>query len=291
RNFMFITGIIIGLLIGPKAELLSFLNLPVLIIIMTSAMIQINLKDLANIKRSLKPALNGIFLNHIAAGIIIISLGYLFFQEDGLWAGIVLTAASPPGVGIMPFSVILGGNIFYSASGVFAGFISSVFIAPLLVKYLIGPGIVEPSAVFSTLVKLILIPLVISRIIRLTGTQEKIKKYTGPIVNTGFSILFVILFGVNRHMFFKNIPDLLKLVLIFSASVFGLAIIIRLFLKNSKVSDSTYTSIILLATIKNSLFGASIGLALIGTKAAMPGTVLTFVIILYLLFVEKFVSR
>jgi len=65
RNFLFIAGILAGLAAGESISVLAFLNMPLLMLIMTFSMIEIDLSVLKKIEIFFKPALTGILLNHI----------------------------------------------------------------------------------------------------------------------------------------------------------------------------------------------------------------------------------
>ena len=152
---------------------------------------------------------------------------------------------------------------------------------------LIGEGTVDVGDVVGVMWKVVLIPLALAFLIRKTGLQKKISNYYGPVVNAGFALMFAILFGVNRGVFLYEPDRILKLLGIFILSVFGLAFLIRAVLIRGGFSRAEGISILLSGTVKNSLFASAIGLELIGPAAALPGTILTFVIIGYLMLVER----
>ncbi|MGM0568977.1 MAG: hypothetical protein ACQESB_07175 [Elusimicrobiota bacterium] len=56
------------------------------------------------------------------------------------------------------------------------------------------------------------------------------------------------------------------------------------------MDEATKKSIILTSTIKNSIFGATAGLALLGPEGALPGTVFTLVTLIYLILVDKILA-
>ena len=287
RNALFLGAIVVGLIVGPEMRTVEWLNLPMLVLIMTVAALELRAEYFRSAGTILKAAFSGIILNLLVSGGIVIGLGYLLFPAGRIRDGIVLAAACPPGLAIVPFTIVMGGSVAYSVNAFSTGYIFSAFLMPFLTGLLIENGVVSAGDVLGVMWKLILIPLVLSFIIKKSGLWSKSKNYYGPAVNLGFAVMFAILFGVNRHIFLLNPLNIAKLVLIFAVSIFALALAIKTFLKLKGVSRSMSVSMLLSGTVKNSLFAAAIGLALLGPEAAVPGTVLTFVIIGYLMILGK----
>lgn len=287
RNSLFLGAIAVGLIVGPGMRTVEWLNLPVLILIMTVAALELRAEYFRSAAMILKATFSGIILNLLVAGGIVLGLGYLLFPPGLMRDGIILAAACPPGLAIVPFTIVMGGSVAYSINAFSTGYIFSVFLMPFLTGLLIEKEVVSAGHVIGVMWKLILIPLVLSFVIKKSGLRLKAKNYYGPAVNLGFAVMFAILFGVNRHIFLHDPLDIAKLVFIFSVSIFALALVLKTLLKLKGVSRSKSVSILLSGTVKNSLFAAAIGLTLLGPEAAVPGTVLTFVIIAYLMVLGK----
>ena len=287
RNALFLGAIVVGLIVGPAMRMVEWLNIPVLVLIMTVAALELRAEYFRNAGTILKAAFSGIILNLLVSGGIVLGLGYLLFPAGRIRDGIILAAACPPGLAIVPFTIVMGGSLAYSVNAFSTGYIFSVFLMPLLTGLLIEKGVVSAGNVIGVMWKLILIPLVLSFIIKKTGMRLKAKNYYGPAVNLGFAVMFAILFGMNRHIFLHDPLEIAKLVLIFAVSIFALALAIKTLLKLKGISRPKSVSILLSGTVKNSLFAAAIGLTLLGPEAAVPGTVLTFVIIAYLMILGK----
>lgn len=287
RNALFIFAIVIGLIVGPGMAKISWLNIPALIVVMTVAALELQAEHFRRLKTIVKATFSGIFLNLFTAGAIVLGLGYLLFGPGPMRDGIILAAACPPGLGIVPFTIVMGGSLAYSVNAFSTGYLFSVVLTPLLAGLLIGENAVTPGDVVGVMWKVVLIPLALAFLIKKTGLKKRIRNCYGPVVNAGFALMFAILFGVNRSVFLYEPERILKLFLIFTLSVLGLALVIRTVLIRRGVSRAEGISILLSGTVKNSLFASAIGLELIGPSAALPGTILTFVIIAFLMLVER----
>ncbi len=287
RNALFAAAVIVGLLVGPGMDKLAGLNIPVLMVVMTVAALELQFRHFRSLSAIVRAALSGVLLNMFAAGAIVLGLGCLFFPAGALRDGIILAAACPPGLGIVPFTIVMGGSVAYSVNAFAGGYLFAVLLTPLLTGILIGQDTVTVFDVTGTMGRLILIPLVVALIIRKVGLRERLKGYYGPAVNTGFAVILAILCGVNRGVFLQDPVQIGKLFLIFLLSVGGLGLLIRVVLIRFCVSRARAVSVLLSGTVKNSLFASALGLSLIGPEAALPGTILTFVIFGYLMLVEK----
>jgi len=287
RNVLFGLAVLVGLIVGPGMAKLGWINIPVLVAVMTVAALEVRLGHFRGARAWARAAFAGVLLNLVATGLLVLAAGYLLFPAGDVRDGVVLAALSPPGLGIVPFTVVMGGNVAYSTSAFVAGYVSAVFLAPLLAGLLIGEGTVTASDFFGVLWKLVAIPLALGFLIRAFGLRDRVKPFYGTVVNWGFALMFAVLFGVNRGIFLHDPGKIAKLFLTFGLSVFLPALLIRHFLRRGTVPREDGISILLTGTVKNSLFAAALGLSLIGPAAALPGTILTFVILAYLLVVER----
>lgn len=290
RNVIFITSAVTGLVIGSPLGVISFFNTPILMLIMALSFAETDLFELKNFKRALNPFLAGIGLNYFLTFFLFIALGRLFGLEDKIWAGLVIAAATPPGLAIIPFALVVKGDLVYASLATFSGFLATLILTPWLAAVFVGDGIIKFLDIFQLLFILILIPLIIGRIVKVMGGGGLAKKIHGPVVNLGFGIIFSVMLGTSREILIAHPMSSFKLLFISVLVVFGLAFFMKYFLRKRDIRADTKKSIILVATIKNSIFGAALGLTLLGPEAALAGTVLTFVILTYLIFVEKIVE-
>ena len=290
RNFIFVSALIAGFIFGETLEIFSFLNIPILIVIMSVAVTETDLSQFKNVKKTLRPVAAGILLNYFFIFALILILGKLFMIEGDLWAGLVLTAATPPGLAIMPFTALLGGNIFFAAAATFSAFIAALVFTPFLTSVFAGGGVISFSEIFNLFFLMIIIPVIVGSVMRKAGLAGFAKKVHGNVVNIGFGVIFAVISGVNRSIVFEYPGELLRLIIIFAIAVYGAAYLFKFILAKTNIDKKTAMSIIIIVSVKNSIFGAAAGYELISPLGAAPGTLMTFVILSYLMFIERIVN-
>ena len=64
-----------------------------------------------------RTALNSLLLNYVILGGIILLMGRWLINDSEFWAGLVILAAVPLAVAVVPFSYILGANTVFSLTG------------------------------------------------------------------------------------------------------------------------------------------------------------------------------
>ncbi len=291
RNFIFTAALIAGFLFGIRLEALAFINLPVLMIIMAISITETDFSAFKNLRKLLSPFLGGVLLNYFLIFFLLILLGSGLGIEGELWEGLVITAATPPGLAIMPFTAIVGGSLFYSAASTFSAFLAALLFTPWLTSVFGGGRAPVPQEIFRVFFLLIVIPFIAGGLFRKSGLSGFAGRIRSAAVNIGFGLIFAVMTGINREIILGRLGETGRLFILFAVSVFIPAFLLKSFLYRSNKNDlETAKSIILTATIKNSLFGAAAGLSLIGPAASLPGTVMTFVILLYLMFIEKILA-
>jgi predicted Na+-dependent transporter len=255
-------------------------------------MAEIDLSFIKDIKFTLYSGTVILILNHIIFGITILTPAYFIFKsEQSLWTGFVLVAVSAPGVGIIPFTKILGGDMKLSVSSVFIGFCMSMIIAPLTISLLVDSSVVSPWFIGKTIIKLVVIPLIIGRLLCLFKLQEYALKSHKYVVNIGFAVIFAIIVGVNRNLMFEHPEYVFKTGLLVAIHFTVLIIIYRTVLSKLKKQISDKVSLFLMGMIKNTIFAATVGLMLTDTSAAIPGLMSTAAVIVFFMLVERIVPK
>jgi BASS family bile acid:Na+ symporter len=135
------------------------------------------------------------------------------------------------------------------------------------------------------LVELVMVPLILSRLLILTGLDRPLDKWRGTIINWGFFIVTFTVVGLNREVFLGQPEVLVRTSIIGVLSIFGLGFLIQAVCKRLGVKEERSVSFILLGTVKNSGFAAATALALFSEKASVPGTVISVFIVLYLVWI------
>ena len=138
---------------------------------------------------------------------------------------------------------------------------------------------------------LIIVPLVISRILLWNRIAEHIEPIKGTITNWGFFIVFYTIVGVNQDIFVRQPLRLLPVALIAIASTFLLGMIIDSAGRLFKIDKKITTSLVLLGTLKNYGLAGGLALALFGKQTALPATVSTIFMFIYIIWLGFKVRR
>ncbi|MFA8437215.1 MAG: bile acid:sodium symporter family protein [Marinifilaceae bacterium] len=288
RNFILVLAVFLGMWKGDYAAFIKDYTFYILAIVMTFSMTGIQTHSLFPLQRNIKPMLVGTFLNYIVFGVVIIAVAYWLMPSEKLFIGFVVIAATPPGVAVIPFSHILGGDVKYSIIGVLGAFIASVFLAPAIVGFFAqveGEGI-NSFQLFVNMVKLVVLPLLFSRVLLWKPIQAGIVKVRGSVVDWGFAIIIFTAVGVNRQVFFSNFEVLLLSSVVLFIGTFGIGSLYELFVRKMGVREDVGTTQNLLLTIKSSGFSVVTALSLFGTEAAIPSAVMALFVLMYLLFLS-----
>jgi BASS family bile acid:Na+ symporter len=287
RNFILIFSVLLGLIAGDAAHYIKEYTFYVLAIVMTFSTTGINTKAILPIKSMIKPMIIGSLLNYVVFGSVIISLAYLLMPTQDLFLGFVIIASTPAGVAVIPFSGILNGDLKYGIIGTLGVFLSSLFFAPLILNVFSGlEGGINSMDLFWIMVKLVIIPLILSRLLLYRPILPTVQKIRGKVVDFGFAIILFTAIGLNRQVFFSNFDILALVSLVLFLSVFGLGFVYSKFCKWMKFNPQIATTQNLLLTIKSSGFAVVTALSLFGEEAAIPSAILSIVILAYLLFLN-----
>lgn len=287
RNFILVLAVVLGLLVGEHAILFKNYTFYVLAVVMTFSTTGISSKAMFPLKDMIKPMIVGSLLNYVVFGAVIIALSFWLMPTPELFLGFVVIASTPPGVAVIPFSHILGGDLKYAIVGTLGAFLSSLFFAPLIIGLFSNiDGGINPLTLFIAMVQLVLLPLLISRFLLWNPIKPTVEKVRGRIVDWGFAFIIFTAVGLNRQVFFSNFEILLLVSLVLFLGIFGLGWIFTLLSRKLGVKTSIATSQNLLVTIKSSGFSVVTALTLFGEEAAIPSAVLAVVVLSYLLYLS-----
>lgn len=287
RNFILILAVLLGLSFGEWASVFQSYTFYILAIVMTFSTTGISTRAMFPLQQMIKPILMGSFLNYVVFGAVIIPLSYWLMPTPELFLGFVVIASTPPGVAVIPFSHILDGDLKYSIVGVLGAFLASIFLAPFIVStFAKMEGGIDPLHLFVSMIKLILIPLLISRLLLWNPIKPTVEKIRGKIVDWGFAFIVFTAVGLNRQVFFSNFDILLLVSFVLFIGTFGLGWVYDKFCKALKISKPVAVTQNLLVTIKSSGFAVVTALSLFGKEAAIPSAVMAVFVLMYLLYLS-----
>jgi len=286
RNFIFLLALGLGILLPQAANLAKPLTLPALALVLTLSTMAVSNSILRSPRELFLPAIAGIAMSYLLLGNVIIALSTAIIREDNLWKGFVLMAAVPPAIAVIPFSVILKGNVRYALFGTVGAYLGGLLLLPLIVIGLIGARVIDPLDLVIILLLLVVLPLLLSRFLIWKGWNLKLEPQKGAITNWLFFLVLYTSTGLNRDILTSLPGSLLPVALIAFASTFLLGFLIKWVGRFLKVSDDILTSLILLGTLKNYGIASGLALTFLSRESVLPATVGTFFMIFYVMWLD-----
>ncbi len=282
KNTLLVLSVLGGIFLPQFSHTLAPFTFWFLAIVMTFSLSGLSFRSLFPIKTVIKPMLIGILLNYLIFGVLILIVASLFFDvKSDLFIGFVIIAATPPGVAIIPFSVKLNGDLNYSIVGVFGAFLASIFLTPAIIEFFVGNGSVDSMQLFKIMMLLIVLPFGISRLLRQKQFLKTVEKTRGQVIDIGFALIIYASIGINNHVFFNDFYLLFKINLVFFIVMFFGSYVFKFIIKN-KVSPAKAISTRLLFAIKSSGFAVVTAMELFGDRVAIPATVMSVLVLVYL---------
>ncbi len=286
RNVILIGAILLGLFFGDNAHLFKSFNIYILAIVMTFSTTGISLKSMLPIKSAIKTMAISVFLGYFIFSSVLLLLAHFLIKDEQLFFGLVIIAASPPGVAVIPFTHVLKGNMNYTMIGTIGAYLSSVILTPLIILLFSGSTSLSPWLLVLIMVKIIVIPFIISRILLLPPLEKTIIKIRAKVVDFGFAIIIYTAVGLNSAVFFSNFDVLLSISMVLVLAMFLLGYLHEKIATKKGMANDIIVSQNLLLTIKSSGFTASASLAIFGREAAVPSAVLAVLVLVYLIYLS-----
>jgi len=288
RNFILPFAFILGLSFPGLAQYTKSLTIPALALVMTISLSSISTSNMLEWKKLSKPLILGILLNYALLGSLILLLTFILIPEKSLRIGMILVAASPPGVAIMPFSAILSGNMIFSLFATFGAYLAALIIAPAITISLAGAETFPLSGLALNLLYLIILPIVFSRFLRLEKISSFLESWRGTITNWGLFVVIFTVIGINQASFFTDFDILLRIALIAFLTTFPLFYLLHFIFRKLNIKRSDAITMMLLGTIKNSGFAAALAISLFNdSSSSIPGAIISAVYAIYLIWLGK----
>jgi len=281
RNFILPLAVVLSLAVGQTAVWTKPALLPVLMLIMTVSTASITSKELAAFKTMARPILISQLLNYFVLGGVILLAAWLMVDDKELWSGFVVLAAMPPAIAVTPYSYLLKGNTFFSLIGMVAAYLFALVITPAVMILFLGVGFLNPMELLLILLQIIIVPLIASRLLRLTKLIHSIDRWRGTFINWCFFVVVFTIIGLNRQVLFGEVDALLKISAVVIISTFVLGHVLQLVAKALHLSKQTVISWMLMGTLKNYGLASVIALTLFSEKASIPSAIGVVFSVLY----------
>jgi BASS family bile acid:Na+ symporter len=286
RDFLLIFSIVLGLAWGDGAKAAEKAVLPALALVMTLSVMGVPGSVFRSPKSLILPALAGLLLNYGLLGGLLLGLNFALIRDDTLRAGFVIMAAVPPAVAVIPFTFLLNGDSPFSLVATIGCYLGALVIMPLITLTLLGEGFADSRKLIMIMVELILAPLVVSRVLRWSGASEKLDPWKGSLTNWSFALITYTIVGLNRHLFLSQPFLIVPVAFIALATTFLLGFGIEGIGRLLGVGREKMISLVLLGTHKNTGLAAGLALTLFGDKTALPATVSTIFMIVYIIWLS-----
>lgn len=289
RNAILISALIIAFLFPEPSKYLKEYTIYILGIVMIFSTTGIKFSMLKDMKSFLKVTFQSFILNYLIFGTIILGIAYFVFDET-IFNGFVVIAATPPGVAIIPFSFTFKGDLDYSFRGILGTYLLSILLAPLIIAFFTEGVTLNPTIVILVIVKIIVVPIILSRFLLIKKVYPITEKVRGKIVDWGFALIIYIAIAINRNIIFSDLTTVFKSTTVLIIAIF-ISGIIYLFLTRKTNNKQLQISKNLMLTIKSSGFAIAVTIILFEEKSAIPAAVMSILVLLWLISLNVYYSR
>ena len=283
RDFILFLGLTLGLAAGGGAHYTEHAVLPLLAVVMTLSTMGVDGSVFRSPRALVAPALAGVVMNFGILGGLLLGLNALLIESDAFARGFIILAAVPPAVAVVPFTSLLRGNSSFSLIGSIGCYLGALVITPIMALALLGTNVIQPGKLIIILLELILAPLIFSRVLLWTGASRRLEPVKGTITNWSFFVITYTIIGLNRELFLHQPLSLAPVMMIAVASTFVLGALIEGLGKLFHLEAPTMVSLVLLGTLKNYALAGGLALTLFDQHTAVPATVSTVFMIVYII--------
>jgi len=282
RDFILSLALVMGLFLPQASRWTQHLTLPALALVMSMSTMGISRGAFPSPRSLIIPAILGVLMSYAVLGGFILGMSALFIHDKELWNGFIVLAIMPPAVAVIPLPIFEGYNAF-SLAGTMGGYLGAMVILPLVLYNFLESSRFVLERLSIAAIVLIIIPLIVSRILRWRKIDKDLEKIKGAITNWSFFVVVYSIVGLNQDIFTHQPMKLLPVAAIAVGSMFALGLIIEWVGKLFRIDPQTTMSLVLLGTIKNYGLAAGIALSLFSKESALPATVSTIFMFVYVI--------
>ena len=248
-----------------NADLRSNLTIITLATMLTVSLSRIPYTNLNPIKYR-KSVIRSVLLGLVISSIIPL-IGYLILKdtEYGDQAmGLVFIAATPFAASVAPLSFILGGDMEHATRGTIVVYILALLWIPFIVWATLGE-VVDMTNVFITVLELIGIPLVLSRLLTKVNIN---KEFMAIFLNC--CIFFLVWLSVGSTNFKGDAWIFAAFIIIAALRSFGLGNAVEFTEKKMGIHWKQRVSDILMTSYKNKGIAIALCMAVLGPTGLAP---------------------
>jgi len=257
-SFIFAISIILGFILPGAARYSEPLVTPALLVMMTFSLTEIDIRT----EGDLRGGLYCFVMNYILLSGLILLLSYTL-PEEKLRYGLVVMAAVPPAIAVMPLTRLLEGEVKLSLYGEVLCYAAGIVLIPGLIFIFASKSGVDLLYVFEIALLMILLPIFISRL----GPIRHLKIDPVLPINAGFFLINYTVVGLNSYTIFGYIQPL---AVVAFARTFLIGTVVYLLARFKGVDYPKRISYTLFSSYKNLGLAAAISIALFGPAAGIP---------------------
>lgn len=291
RNVLLILSLVLALPGGQAAPWLEPLVLPALGLVMTLALLEVSGEVFRSARYLVGPVLVGLALNFGLHGGLVLGLSTLLPVREQFYTGFVLIAAAPPAVAVVPFTGLLHGDRTFSFLAAIGCYLGALALTPLIAVGLLGTAYIHPFRIFKILLLLILLPLLLSRLLRWARLAPRLEPWRGALTNWSFALITYTIVGLNRDLFLQQPLSLLSPITVALISTFVLGEVILRVTRFWGLRRELAISLVLLGTLKNAALAGGLALNLFDQQTAVPATVCAIFLIIYFIWLSFWHGR
>ena len=279
------------------SDVRSNITIFLLAVMLTITLSRIPFRNLDPVK-NYRSVARAVILGLVFASVIPLAAYYILENIDGYEKyaeGLVFLAATPFAASVGPLSLILRGDLEHALRSTIIVYIVSLVWIPFIIWITLGE-LVDMTKVVITVIELIGVPLVVSRLI----TKVKINK-TAMSVLLNCVIAFLVWLSVSATNFPKEIAILIVFMFIAFLRDFGLGSVTEVAEKRAGIAWSQRVTDILMISYKNKgiaialcvsvLSGPAIGNAMVPIAASIVVEIIWVAFMDSVLFSRKRMER
>lgn len=288
-KFVFPLAVVFGFLFSGVAKEIDFILLPVLMAMMTLSIKDVALHHIGRHDR--KRILWLVLLNYVLLTGLTVFGAILLIDNPIYQKGYLVLAIMPPAVGILSLSYLLKGKMDLGFVAEFVSYGLSIVLVPILAFILFGDA-VSPVNIIRTIIMIIVVPFLISRIIHYLELHFKPipKIINKSMINLFYSTSFFIIIGLNVDKIFSDYQMVMSVVLLSVVLKFVLSVLIYNFARGFE-RRSVDVLYVLFGTMKNGGAGTAIAIMLFGLESTVPLAVHAMFVPFFIIFLEYFIPH
>jgi bile acid:Na+ symporter, BASS family len=281
-NVIFLLALICGAILPQGFSIGNIVILPALMVILTITLLRFPRGFFRHPGPLLSASIRSNVMNFLVLGNFIILASIFLIHKQEIWVGMVLIAAMPPSVAIIPLSNFLRAD----KTSVFTG-LAGAYLGALLIIPLIGLGFLKYIHLnywnlILLVLELIFLPLALSRLAVDKAWDKIIEPYEETIIDYCSFIVFYTITAGSRNILPDRSPDLFVIALIAFVSIFFFAFVIGKIGNYFHDPENKNTSFLLLGTMKDCGLAGGIALILFNQEVALPSLIFAICTFIYM---------